>query len=57
MCEKNAELMFKPINQGGLGVEKMKQLFGNDVINPNVFRNKLKDKEFIKEILNFIKVE
>ncbi len=55
--EKNAEDLFKPIDQGGVGLDKMKQLFGEDIINPTVFKSKINtNDQFQKVILTFIKV-
>jgi hypothetical protein len=48
-----AEDMFKPVDQGGLGIAKMQQLFGVD--NISNFLDEIDD--ISNPIYNFIKVE
>jgi len=56
----NAENMFKPVNQGGLGKDKMKQLFefGEYEFDSFIeFQDYLNEKEFLDNALKFVKAE
>ncbi len=54
--------MFLPVEQGGLGLQKMKQLFELDVeiIDANHFKillNNVNDQTFLNNALRFVKVQ
>ena len=52
-----ADDLFKSAEQGGLGANKMKQLFGDDVTNPTIFKSRLNDNTYLDSYLKFIKAE
>ena len=57
VLSSKADDMFKGVSEGGLGIDKMKQLFGNDILNPAIFRARLNNSSFLDNALRFIKVE
>ena len=60
MYVNNAENMFKPIRQGGLGQAKMKQLFEFGEFRFNTvseFKGFLNNQEFLDNALKFVKAE
>jgi len=50
---KNADALFATSDD----LLKMKKLFGDDVINPGVFKAKLQTADFVNNKFNFIKVQ
>ena len=55
-----ADDLFKSAEQGGLGANKMKQLFESQSIqfnNASQFKNALNNQEFLDNVLKFIKSE
>jgi hypothetical protein len=49
--------LFMSVEQGGLGIQKIKQLFGNDIDDISDFIEKLDDFSSPNSIYRFIKAE
>ncbi len=55
LFEAKATEIFKPSNQGGIGITKIKQLFGQDIDDINDFIEKLDDFSSQNSVYKFIR--